>query len=89
VLALHLRPLLSWALKMMRRFAVINSTQLDPKDLEHLAWVAEGIASLVPESSAGRLLIAGLVRKVDPSIEGNTALELTEKGLAFIRSSDQ
>jgi hypothetical protein len=74
---------------MMRRFAVINSTQLDPKDLEHLAWVAEGIASLVPESSAGRLLIAGLVRKVDPSIEGNAALELTEKGLAFIRSSDQ
>jgi len=53
---------------------MINSTQLDPKDLEHLAWVAEGIASLVPESSAGRLLIAGLVRKVDPSIEATLPL---------------
>jgi hypothetical protein len=69
--------------------AVVDATKLDPLDLECLAWVAEGMASLVPEASAGRLLIAGLVRQTDPTIEGHPALELTSTGLAFIRSSDQ
>jgi hypothetical protein len=76
-------------LKRSGHSAVADATKLDPLDLECLAWVAEGMASLVPEASAGRLLMAGLVRQTDSTIEGHLALELTSAGLAFIRSSDQ
>jgi hypothetical protein len=76
-------------LKRSGHSAVVDAAKLDPLDLECLAWVAEGMASLVPEASAGRLLIAGLVRQTDPTTEGHPVLELTSTGLAFIRSSDQ
>jgi len=56
--------------------------------LECLAWVAEGLASLVPELSADRLLAAGFVRRVDHGMKGSV-LELTSSGLSLIRSSDQ
>jgi hypothetical protein len=69
--------------------AVTNPEELGPQDLERLAWVAEGMTSLVPELCADRLLAAGFVRKADPAIEGSVNLELTPAGLAFIRSSDQ
>lgn len=63
--------------------------QLSGNDMERLAWVAEGRASLVPEDCAARLLRAGLVRKPERLIEGTAALELTPAGLAHVQSSDQ
>lgn len=65
-----------------------NAPPLDSQDLECLAWVAEGLASLVPELSADRLLAAGFVRRVDHGMKGSV-LELTSSGLSLIRSSDQ
>jgi hypothetical protein len=76
-------------LKRSGHAAETNPTELSPQDLECLAWVAEGMTSLVPEVCADRLLLAGFVQKREPTIEGNSALELTPVGLAFIRSSDQ
>jgi hypothetical protein len=68
---------------------MIDSIKLDPRDLECLAYVAEGNSDLLPESTQDRLLVAGLVRKVESRIEGQSPLELTPAGLRFIRSSDQ
>lgn len=58
-------------------------------ELECLAWVAEGRASLVPEAIVVRLIEHGLVQK--PARHGVPAapLELTPAGLAHVRSSDQ
>ena len=76
-------------LKRSGHSAVADAAKLDPQDLECLAWVAEGMASLVSEASAGRLLMAGLVRQAESIIDGHLNLELTSAGLAVIRSSDQ
>jgi hypothetical protein len=76
-------------LKRSGHSAVADAAKLDPQDLECLAWVAEGMASLVSEASAGRLLMAGLVRQAESTIDGHLNLELTSAGLAVIRSSDQ
>jgi hypothetical protein len=63
--------------------------ELSLTDLECLAWVAEGRASLVPDPVAMRLLQQGLVRKPQRHPEAAAALELTPAGLAHVRSSDQ
>jgi len=76
-------------LKRSGHSAVADAAKLDPQDLECLAWVAEGMASLVSEASAGRLLMAGLVRQAESTSDGHLNLELTSAGLAVIRSSDQ
>lgn len=62
---------------------------LSLSDLECLAWVAEGRASLVPDTVAMRLIQAGLVRKPIRIGPGTAVLELTPAGLARVRSSDQ
>ena len=36
--------------------------------------------ALIDEASVARLLIVGIVQKVDPSIAGNTALVVTDQG---------
>ena len=61
------------------------SIRLEKDEVAGLESIAEGRASSVPEPVASRLLAMGLVRQPH---EG-TALELTPKGLSFIRSSDQ
>lgn len=71
------------------RSAMIISENFDLQDLECLAWIAEGRSTRVPATAAERLLILGLVRKVDRLTEADAALELTTTGLSLIRSSDQ
>lgn len=61
---------------------------LEKQEISGLESVAEGHASAVPESVASRLLAMGLVQKLDEKERGAT-LQLTPKGLSFIRSSDQ
>ena len=68
---------------------MIISENFDLQDLECLAWIAEGRSTRVPATAAERLLILGLVRKVDRLTEADAALELTTTGLSLIRSSDQ
>ncbi len=68
---------------------MISCSNLDPKDLECLGWVAVGRPDLVSEASLERLHSAGLVRKPDRIAESAVPLELTPAGLALIRSSDQ
>lgn len=59
------------------------SDQLDRNDLFSLERVAEGRATVLPESMAARLLALGLVQ------QGEASLQLTSAGLALIHSSDQ
>jgi hypothetical protein len=68
---------------------MLSGTNLDPKDLECLGWVAVGRPDLVSEATAERLRGAGLVRTPERVVDGAVALELTPAGLAMIRSSDQ
>jgi hypothetical protein len=62
------------------------SVQLEKHEVAGLERVAEGRASTLAESVAGRLLALGLIQKT----EGHTAaLQLTAAGLSLIHSSDQ
>ncbi|RUL75247.1 hypothetical protein [Dyella choica] len=61
--------------------------QLEKHEVSGLECVAEGRASAVPESIASRLLAMGLVQPLNAQGHGVT-LQLTPKGLSFIRSSD-
>lgn len=65
------------------------AAELDPNDLDCLAWVAEGRAADVPDDVAARLLSAGLIIKFERGPNGHPTLELTPAGLAHVRSSDQ
>ena len=65
------------------------SVQLEKSEVAGLENIAEGRATSVPEQVISRLVAMGLVQ---PSREGQAspmALQLTPKGLSFIRSSDQ
>jgi hypothetical protein len=61
--------------------------QLEKHEVSGLECVAEGRASAVPEPIASRLLAMGLVQELGEAGPGR--LQLTPKGLSFIRSSDQ
>jgi hypothetical protein len=67
----------------------IMTDELDLQDLDHLAHVAEGRGLAVPEAAVARLMLAGLVRRSEPSCGDSPMLELTAAGLARVRSSDQ
>lgn len=62
--------------------------QLEKQEVSGLEKVAEGRASAVPEPIASRLLAMGLVQPLSGQGRG-MSLQLTPKGLSFIRSSDQ
>lgn len=62
--------------------------QLEKHEVSGLESVAEGRASAVSESIASRLLAMGLVQELGEAGRG-VRLQLTSKGLSFIRSSDQ
>lgn len=62
--------------------------QLEKHEVSGLESVAEGRASAVPDPIASRLLAMGLVQPLDEAGRGGR-LQLTPKGLSFIRSSDQ
>ncbi|WP_333679992.1 hypothetical protein [Dyella sp.] len=65
-----------------------GAIKLEKLELSCLESVAEGRASAVPEPIASRLLAMGLVQ--EQSEAGHSRrLQLTPKGLSFIRSSDQ
>lgn len=64
------------------------SVQLERSEVAGLESVAEGRAASVPEEVAVRLLAMGLVQISARTGRGMT-LQLTPKGLSFIRSSDQ
>ncbi|MEP6899152.1 MAG: hypothetical protein ABI870_11525 [Rhodanobacter sp.] len=66
-----------------------SPANLGPDDYENLAWVAQGQFSRVREACAHRLIVAGLVMKMDASEVNGASLQLTAEGLALIRSSDQ
>lgn len=63
------------------------SVQLEKSEVAGLEWVAEGRALAVPEDISCRLLAMGLVQ-VHRAERGMT-LQLTQRGLSLIRSSDQ
>lgn len=63
--------------------------ELDLKDLENLARVAEGRGTSLPEPALARLMRAGLVQRPARVCEGAPPYELTPAGLARVRSSDQ
>lgn len=65
------------------------STQLEKHEIAGLERVAEGLASSVAESVAGRLLALGLVQKMQSHAGRTAMLQLTTAGLSLIRSSDQ
>jgi hypothetical protein len=62
--------------------------QLETSDVAGLERVAEGRASAVPEHVTARLLAMGLVQQYDEAGRG-PVLQLTPRGLSYIRSSDQ
>lgn len=62
---------------------------LDLTDLKCLAWVAEGMASRVPDPVAARLLRKGLVQRSESLDKETATLQLTPAGLTHVRSSDQ
>jgi hypothetical protein len=62
--------------------------ELEKHEVSGLECVAEGRASAVPEPIASRLLAMGLVQELGETGHGGR-LQLTPKGLSFIRSSDQ
>jgi hypothetical protein len=64
------------------------SVQLEKNEIAGLECVAEGRAAAVPEYVTLRLLAMGLVQQYGEAERGMT-LQLTPKGLSFIRSSDQ
>jgi hypothetical protein len=66
---------------------VSAAIQLEKHEVSGLESVAEGRASVVPETVASRLLAMGLIQQRNE--EGRPTLQLTPKGLSFIRSSDQ
>jgi hypothetical protein len=68
--------------------SVNAATQLEQQDLRGLESVAEGRALSVPAAVVSRLLAMGLVQKLEEEEHG-AMLQLTPKGLSFIRSSDQ
>lgn len=63
--------------------------QLEKDEVAGLESIAEGRAAVVPQSVASRLLAMGLIQKVVDEAERHMPLQLTSKGLSFIRSSDQ
>lgn len=67
----------------------LDPLQLAAQDSRHLAQVAVGLGSQLAEESVERLITAGLIRIAPHRLPGAPALELTESGLARIRSSDQ
>lgn len=73
---------------MTSEVSVNVSIQLEKHELSGLESVAEGRASTVPESIASRLLAMGLVQDLGEAGHDGK-LQLTPKGLSFIRSSDQ
>jgi chromosome segregation and condensation protein ScpB len=65
------------------------SLQLERSEITGLEKVAEGRAAAVPEQVVSRLLAMGLVQASQHGTEQGWTLQLTPKGLSFIRSSDQ
>ena len=64
---------------------MIGHTKIWPSDVENLEWVGRSSgATLNDEASAARLLIAGFVQKMDPSIAGNAALVITDEGRRYL-----
>lgn len=64
------------------------SVQLEKNEIAGLECIAEGRAAAVPEHVTSRLLAMGLVQQYGED-ERSATLQLTPKGLSFIRSSDQ
>ncbi|RDS81714.1 hypothetical protein DWU98_10880 [Dyella monticola] len=62
---------------------------LEKSEIEGLESVAEGRASAVSAPVTSRLLDMGLIQPCDENGHGMKTLQLTPKGLSFIRSSDQ
>lgn len=65
------------------------SVRLEKHEVAGLERVAEGCASSVAESVAGRLLALGLVQTMQSHAGHSAMLQLTSAGLSLIRSSDQ
>lgn len=65
------------------------SVSLEQGELSGLERVAEGRAATVPEHIAARLLAMGLAQQSSDGTEHGVTLQLTPRGLSFIRSSDQ
>jgi len=62
--------------------------QLETIEVAGLESIAEGRASAVPDYVTARLLAMGLVQHCEEP-EHRLTLQLTPKGLSYIRSSDQ
>lgn len=65
------------------------SVQLERNEVAGLENVAEGRVAAVPEEIVSRLLAMGMVQKSHDEVRRGVTLQLTSKGLSFIRSSDQ
>lgn len=65
------------------------SVQLERNEVAGLENVAEGRVAAVPEEIVSRLLAMGMVQKSRDDAGRGVTLQLTSKGLSFIRSSDQ
>ena len=65
------------------------SVQLERNEVAGLENVAEGRVAAVPEEIVSRLLAMGMVQKAHDDAGRGVTLQLTSKGLSFIRSSDQ
>lgn len=67
-------------------------TKISTHDVDNLEYAgrssnavgAIGAGALVYKGCADRLLKAALVQKLDPSITGNAALVITDRGRAFL-----
>jgi hypothetical protein len=75
----------------MECWRMIGYTTISPDDVKNLEYVAGAVGSwhdskgaFIEEASASRLLIAGFVQKVDPSIAGNAALVITNEGRRYL-----
>lgn len=63
--------------------------KLEKHEVSGLENIAEGRVAAVPEDVASRLLAMGLVQPLKAEGRRGLTLQLTPRGLSFIRSSDQ